>query len=84
MWCFFQRYHSVVYGLADDPNDVFFWSRRRAVFFEGGKLHGRVFLIEKLAWACFFTRLNYLTLCMPYPLFPSRFTKKMRNRKDHY
>ena len=42
------RCHSPGCVLADKPSDVFFWSRHRAVFFEGGKLHERVFLWRNL------------------------------------
>ena len=44
----FTRYHSPGCILADSPSNVFFWSRHCAVFFEGGKLHERVFLMRNL------------------------------------
>ena len=42
----FARYHSPGCILADSLSDVFFWSRHCAVFFEGGKLHECVSLMQ--------------------------------------
>ena len=70
----FTRYHWAG-CIFDNPSDVFFgadaalyFSRAEScmnVFFDA-KLSWVRFLMVKLEWACFFARLNYLTLCMPY------------------